>query len=107
MLLFSGIRPVDFYGNFFMSNTTDVELASLDCDKSMTIEVKHDDKLTDGDGAFAQCALLYTSSSGQRRLRIINMSFNVTSKMADVFRSCELDTLMNYFSKKGKPNISH
>ena len=84
-----------------MSNTTDVELASLDSDKAVTVEVKHDDKLTEGDGAFAQCALLYTSSSGQRRLRIINMSYNVCTKMADVFRSCELDTLINYFSKRG------
>lgn len=28
-----------------MSNTTDVELASLDSDKAITIEIKHDDKL--------------------------------------------------------------
>lgn len=29
----TGIRPTDFYGHFFMSNTTDVELASIDPDK--------------------------------------------------------------------------
>lgn len=25
----SGVRPTDFYGHFYMSNTTDVELASV------------------------------------------------------------------------------
>lgn len=29
----TGVRPTDFYGHFFMSNTTDMELASIDCDK--------------------------------------------------------------------------
>ena len=92
---------MDFFGNFHMSNTTALELASMDCDKAVMIEIKHDDKLSENDGAFAQCAVLYTSVSGQRRLRIINMSFNVCSKMADLFRNCELDTLINYLSKNG------
>lgn len=29
----AGVRPMDFYGHFFMSNTTDVELAAIDPDK--------------------------------------------------------------------------
>lgn len=29
----TGTRPTDFYGHFFMSNSTDVELAAVDCDK--------------------------------------------------------------------------
>ena len=29
----TGVRATDFYGHFFMSNTTDMELASIDCNK--------------------------------------------------------------------------
>lgn len=29
----TGTRPTDFYGHFFMSNSTDVELSAIDCDK--------------------------------------------------------------------------
>jgi Vesicle coat complex COPII, subunit SEC24/subunit SFB2/subunit SFB3 len=29
----TGVRATDFFGHFFMSNTTDMELASIDCDK--------------------------------------------------------------------------
>lgn len=29
----TGVTATDFYGHFFMSNTTDMELASIDCDK--------------------------------------------------------------------------
>lgn len=37
-----------------MSNTTDVELAGLDCDKTITVEFKHDDKLSEDSGALLQ-----------------------------------------------------
>lgn len=29
----TGTRPTDFYGHLYMSNSTDVELAAIDCDK--------------------------------------------------------------------------
>lgn len=42
-----------------MNNTTDVELAGLDCDKAVTVEFKHDDKLSEETGALMQvCAHL-------------------------------------------------
>ncbi|XP_062269997.1 protein transport protein Sec24C isoform X2 [Platichthys flesus] len=95
----TGIRATDFYGSFFMSNTTDVELAGLDCDKAVTVEFKHDDKLSEETGALMQCAVLYTSCSGQRRLRVHNMAVNCCSQLADLYRNCETDTIINFFSK--------
>ena len=50
-----------------------------------------------------QVAMLFTSMSGQRRLRIHNLTLNVCSQMAELFRNVELDTLINYMSKAGKP----
>ena len=65
----AGIRATDFFGSFFMSNTTDVELAGLDCDKAVTVEFKHDDKLSEETGALMQVRALPRSSglrAGQR-----------------------------------------
>lgn len=45
---------MDFVGNFYMSNTTDVEMAVVDCEKAFCCEIKHDDKLSDGDGVYIQ-----------------------------------------------------
>lgn len=39
-----------------MSNTTDVELAGLDEDKTVTVEFKHDDRLSEESGALLQVA---------------------------------------------------
>ncbi|KAL8202448.1 UNVERIFIED_CONTAM: Protein transport protein Sec24C [Gekko kuhli] len=95
----TGIRATDFFGAFYMSNTTDVELAGLDCDKTITVEFKHDDKLSEDSGALLQCAVLYTSCVGQRRLRIHNLSLNCCTQLADLYRNCETDTLINFLAK--------
>ncbi|XP_076618256.1 COPII coat complex component secretory 24CD [Colletes latitarsis] len=95
----TGVRATDFFGHFFMSNTTDMELASIDCNKAIAVEVKHDDKLTDDEGVYIQAALLYTSCSGIRRLRIINLSLKTSSQIAELYRVCDLDAIINYFSK--------
>lgn len=67
----------------------------------MAVEIKHDDKLTEEDGVYIQVALLYTSCSAQRRVRVLNLALNTCSQMADLFRACELDTIINFFSKQG------
>ena len=53
----TGLRPTGFYGAFFMSNTTDIELGNIDSDKAIAVEVKHDDKLRDDENAFFQVCL--------------------------------------------------
>ena len=96
----TGVRPTDFYGHLYMSNTTDIELASIDCDKSIAIEIKHDDKLAEEEGVYVQAALLYTSCSGVRRLRIINLSLRTSSKIADLYQACDLDAIINFLLKQ-------
>ncbi|KAF4523588.1 hypothetical protein B566_EDAN014336 [Ephemera danica] len=96
----TGVRPTEFFGHFFMSNTTDMELASIDSDKAVAVEIKHDDKLTEEDGVFIQVALLYTSCGGQRRLRVLNLALKTCLQMADLYRGCDLDTIVNFFSKQ-------
>ncbi|KAM4714424.1 protein transport protein Sec24D isoform 1-T2 [Anableps anableps] len=95
----TGFRATDFFGAIYMNNTTDVEMAAVDCDKAVTVEFKHDDTLSEESGAFMQCALLYTTISGQRRLRIHNLSLNCTSQLSELYKCCETDSLINFFAK--------
>ncbi|XP_053198960.1 protein transport protein Sec24D [Scomber japonicus] len=95
----TGFRATDFFGAIHMNNTTDIEMAAVDCDKAVTVEFKHDDALNEETGAFIQCALLYTTINGQRRLRIHNLSLNCTSQLSELYKSCETDSLMNFFAK--------
>lgn len=58
-ILFVGIRVVDFFGNFYMFNTTDVEMAVVDREQFMNVEIKYDDKLNEADGVFIQVKRLF------------------------------------------------
>ncbi|XP_078131864.1 protein transport protein Sec24D isoform X1 [Sander vitreus] len=95
----TGFRATEFFGAIHMNNTTDVEMAAVDCDKAITVEFKHDDALSEETGALMQCALLYTTINGQRRLRIHNLSLNCSLQLSELFKSCETDSLINFFSK--------
>ena len=35
----TGVRPVEFFGNFYMANTTDTELASLNSDMAIACKL--------------------------------------------------------------------
>ncbi|XP_008324751.1 protein transport protein Sec24D isoform X2 [Cynoglossus semilaevis] len=95
----TGFRATDFFGAIHMNNTTDIEMAALDCDQALTVEFKHDDTLSEETGAFIQCALLYTNISGQRRLRIHNLSLNCSTQLSELYKNCETDSLINFFAK--------
>lgn len=64
------------------------------------MEIKHDDKLTAEEGVYIQAALLYTHVSGQRRLRVLNLALALAHQLADVYRSAELDTAVNFLTKQ-------
>ncbi|GAB1288088.1 Sec24-related gene family, member D (S. cerevisiae) [Apodemus speciosus] len=103
----TGFRATDFFGGILMNNTTDVEMAAIDCDKAVTVEFKHDDKLSEDVGALIQCAVLYTTIGGQRRLRIHNLALNCSTQLADLYKSCETDALVNFFAKSAFKAVLH
>lgn len=43
--------------------------AQVDPDKAFAVQISHDESVVAGPVAYVQCALLYTSSSGERRIR--------------------------------------
>ncbi|CAL8367793.1 unnamed protein product [Boreogadus saida] len=53
-----------------------------------------------------QCALLYTTVGGQRRLRVHNLSLNCSSQLMELFKSCETDSLINFFAKIAYFNLN-
>lgn len=48
-----------------------------------------------------QCALLYTTLYGQRRIRVVTLSLPVTSMLSNLFRAADLDTQFCCFLKQG------
>eukprot|EP00250_Pteridium_aquilinum_P010450 c19397_g1_i1 orf=566-3775(-) len=94
-----GLQVQDYFGNFHRGTPTDVDLPAIDCDKSVMVTFKHDEKLQDGSDCCFQCALLYTTIDGQRRIRVTTLSLSCTTVLSNVFRGADLDAQFAYFLK--------
>lgn len=62
-----GLTVVDYMGNF-KSTGHDIEFAAIDCDKTVAVNLKHDDKLDEKTDSILQFAMLYPFLSTMRRL---------------------------------------
>lgn len=97
-----GLRIADHFGNFFQRNVTDLEFGMIDSEKAIGAKIKHEGKLDEKVDAHFQCAILYTSAEGQRRVRVHNLAVPVTSLIANVFRLADMDTTLAYIAKQGQ-----
>ncbi|URD93670.1 protein transport protein Sec24-like [Musa troglodytarum] len=95
-----GLQVQEYSGNFCKRIPTDIDLPGIDCDKTIMVTFKHDDKFQENSECGFQCALLYTTVYGQRRIRVINLSLPCTSMLSNLFRSADLDTQFACFLKQ-------
>lgn len=96
----NGLRVADHHGNFFQRNATDIELGTMDADKCLAALIKHEGKLDEKQEAYFQCAVLYTTADGERRVRCHNIAVPVTSLLGNVFRYADMDSTVAYYMKE-------
>ncbi|KAI9280486.1 Sec23/Sec24 trunk domain-containing protein [Sporodiniella umbellata] len=86
----NGISLSNYYGNFSMKNATDVDLAGVHKDTTIGIELKHDGGRL-YENAYFQYAMLYTTATGERRLRLHNLRVGVAKTVAALFKGADVD----------------
>lgn len=80
----NGLQVQGYHGNFIQHTFgADLELGVFDADKAMGVSFSHDGKLDAKLDAHFQSALLYTSASGQRRVRCTNVIASVADTAKD------------------------
>lgn len=58
------------------------------------------EKLPERGEAYLQFALLYTTTEGQRRVRVHTLALPITQSLGTAFRGADLDAYMSYVSRK-------
>lgn len=94
-----GLEVGEYYGNFFKRDETEIELPIIDADKTLAVRLNHTGTVPD-DGAAIQVAMIYTNMDGRRMIRVHTSSVASAKKIANVFRSVDLDTVMNVSLKQ-------
>lgn len=95
-----GLRVVKQFGGFHLHGVTDIETGTWDADKTFTALIRHDGRLEESREAYFQCAILYTTATGERRVRCHTLAVPVTSVLGNVFRYADMDSAVAYYAKE-------
>ena len=98
-----GLRVDEYLMGSAKPGDLDVGVAGIDADSAFGVTFKYDDKLEEAQPACVQCALLYTTAFGERRIRVLTLGCKVapsSSAFASLYRYADLDTLTNILMRK-------
>ncbi|KAK6018805.1 Sec23/Sec24 beta-sandwich domain protein [Ostertagia ostertagi] len=94
-----GLSLSAFYGNFFVRSTDLLALANVNPDSAIAVQVSMEEKLATT--VCFQAALLYTSSKGDRRIRVHTMCLPTTADLAQVYNNFDLKATVSLIAKIG------
>eukprot|EP00474_Spongospora_subterranea_P009216 CRZ09674.1 hypothetical protein [Spongospora subterranea] len=94
-----GAKIVGYEGNFFLRGTDLLSVPNCSADDTYLIEIGHDETPPNG-AVIIQVALLYTTSFGERRIRVHNSVLPVVEKLEDIFYYIDLASVINGIAKK-------
>jgi protein transport protein SEC24 len=94
-----GLRIASFLGHFFVRSTDLLALPACDADKSFSVEIQHEETVLTGQTAYIQAALLYTSSHGERRIRVHTAAIPVVSDLLELYKATDCGAVAALLAK--------
>lgn len=90
-----------FHGNGFVRSVDLLVLPNINPDAAYGMQVSIDDSLAQYKSVTFQVALLYTSSKGERRIRVHTLSLPVSANLIDICANADQDAVASLISKMG------
>uniref|UniRef100_A0A8C4MZK7 SEC24 homolog A, COPII coat complex component n=1 Tax=Equus asinus asinus TaxID=83772 RepID=A0A8C4MZK7_EQUAS len=88
-----GLSIHTFHGNFFVRSTDLLSLPNVNPDAGYAVQMSVEESLTDTQLVSFQSALLYTSSKGERRIRVHTLCLPVVSTLNEVFLGADVQAI--------------
>ncbi|XP_017560805.2 protein transport protein Sec24A [Pygocentrus nattereri] len=88
-----GLSIHTFHGNFFVRSTDLLSLPNINPDAGFAVQMSIEENLVDMQVVSFQAALLYTSSKGERRIRVHTMCLPVVNSMSDIFAGADVQAI--------------
>jgi hypothetical protein len=95
-----GIRITNFYGNYFIRGTDLLALPNCTADSTFALDMGYDEQMLSAQAITVQAALLYTSSLGERRIRVHTMVLPVTQSLPEMLDTVDIDCAVNILAKQ-------
>ncbi|CAH0407584.1 unnamed protein product [Chilo suppressalis] len=94
-----GIAIHTFHGNFFVRSTDLLSLPNVSPDAGFGMQLTIEESLSDLQQVCFQAALLYTSSKGERRIRVHTLALPIASTLTDVLHSADQQCIVGLLAK--------
>ncbi|KAL4660014.1 protein transport protein Sec24A-like isoform X1 [Arapaima gigas] len=88
-----GLSIHTFHGNFFVRSTDLLSLPNVNPDAGFAVQMSIEENLLDMQVVSFQAALLYTSSKGERRIRVHTMCLPVVNSLSDVLAGADVQAI--------------
>uniref|UniRef100_A0A8C7DSG2 SEC24 homolog A, COPII coat complex component n=1 Tax=Naja naja TaxID=35670 RepID=A0A8C7DSG2_NAJNA len=88
-----GLSIHTFHGNFFVRSTDLLSLPNVNPDAGYAVQMSVEESLTDMQVVCFQSALLYTSSKGERRIRVHTLCLPVVNQLSDVYLGADVQAI--------------
>ncbi|KAK3376684.1 hypothetical protein B0T24DRAFT_225825 [Lasiosphaeria ovina] len=103
----NGLQVSAYHGNFIQHTFgADLEIGVIDADKALAVSFGYDGKLDSKLDAHFQAALLYTTASGQRRVRCCNVLAGVSENAKDTLKFIDQDAVYTILAKEAATKLS-
>ncbi|MCL7045120.1 hypothetical protein MKW94_012968 [Papaver nudicaule] len=94
-----GVRFTSYHGHFMLRSADLLALPAVDCDKAFAMQLALEETLLTTKTVFFQVALLYTSSSGERRIRVHTAAVPVVSDLGEMYRQADIGATISLLSR--------
>jgi protein transport protein SEC24 len=96
----SGLVMSTFHGHFFVRSVDLLALPNVSPDNAYTLQVTYEHDLPENQQfAYFQVALLYTSSTGERRIRVHTLALPTATNLGEVFASADAQAVASVLAK--------
>ncbi|XP_065567531.1 protein transport protein Sec24A-like [Artemia franciscana] len=95
----SGLSIHTFHGNMFVRSTDLIQLANVNPDAGFGLQFSITDSMAERNNVCFQAAVLYTSSKGERRIRVHTLSLPLTPQVSDVISSADQQCIVGLLAK--------
>jgi protein transport protein SEC24 len=96
-----GFRVSSFNGHFFIRSMDLLALPATNADTAYAVQIAHDEVLPTTTQSFLQCALLYTTAEGERRIRVHTMAVPVVSDVAEMYKAVDGGAMAAFLTRLG------
>ncbi|XXG44745.1 hypothetical protein AAC387_Pa02g0014 [Persea americana] len=94
-----GVRFTTYHGHFMLRSTDLLALPAVDSDKAFAMLLSLEDTSLTTQTIYFQVALLYTSSSGERCIRVHTAAAPVVSDLGEMYRLADTGAIVSVLSR--------